>query len=95
MQPVQFSDKAIAEVKKIMTEQNLSAEYGLRVAMGGGGCSGGAEPILGFDTQKDSDQAYMINGVRILIDKKHFMHLFGKKVEFYDVENVSGFHFVD
>lgn len=95
MEPVTFSDKAIEEVKRIMAEQNLSAEFGLRVAMGGGGCGGGAEPILGFDTKKETDSAYVVNGVTVLVDKKHFMHLFGKKVEFYEVDDLSGFHFVD
>lgn len=78
-----------------MAEQNLSHEYGLRVAAGGGGCSGGVEPVLGFDKSKETDLVYEISGLTILIDKKHMMHLFGKHVEYYEVEDVSGFHFVD
>ena len=48
IEPVTFSARAIDEAKKMMAEQNVPLDYGLRVAMGGGGCSGGIEPILGF-----------------------------------------------
>lgn len=92
--PVTFSDKAIAEIRKTMQSQNLGPEYGLRVAMGGGGCSGGAEPILGFDKQKDTDVVYTVDGVTVLVDKKHMMHLFGKRVEYVEAENTGGYHFV-
>ena len=96
MQPVTFSEQAIEEARKIMAEQNLLSEYALRVAVGGGGCSGGITPILGFDMQKETDLVYEISGVKIVVDKKHVMHLIGKHVEFYQVEeDVSGFHFVD
>jgi iron-sulfur cluster assembly protein len=96
-EPVTFSERAIEEAKKMMIEQNVFGAYGLRVAVGGGGCgSGGAvEPILGFDKQKETDMVYEIAGVTILIDKKHMLHLAGKHVEFYEVEGLSGFHFVD
>jgi len=94
-EPVTFSLKAIDEIQKIIDEKNLSKEYALRVAVGGGGCSGGVEPVLGFDKQKQSDMAYEISGIKIVIDKKHLMHLIGKHVEYHEVEDVSGFHFVD
>lgn len=93
--PITFSERAIEAARKIMAEQDLGKEYGLRVAAGGGGCSGGVEPILGFDKRKEADLVYEISGLMILVDKKHMMHLFGKQVEYYEVEDVSGFHFVD
>ncbi len=96
MQPVTFSEQAIEEARKLMVEQNLLGEYALRVAVGGGGCSGGIAPILGFDKQKETDLVYEISGVKIVVDKKHVMHLIGKHVEFHQVEeDVSGFRFVD
>jgi iron-sulfur cluster assembly protein len=95
IQPVTFSERAIEEARRIMAEQNLLEEYVLRVAVGGGGCSGGIAPILGFDKLKETDLVYEISGVRIVVDKKHVMHLIGKHVEYHEVEDVSGFHFVD
>lgn len=78
-----------------MAAQQLNMEYALRVAVGGGGCSGGIAPVLGFDKQKSTDLAYEIDGMKIVVDKSHVMHLIGKHVEFYEVEDLSGFHFVD
>lgn len=95
MQPVTFSARAIEEARKIMVEKNLYGEYAIRVAVGGGGCSGGVEPILGFDKQTETDMVYDISGVKVVVDKKHVMHLIGKHVEYHEVEDVSGFHFVD
>ena len=95
MQPVVFTHKAIEEVKRIMAEQNLSGEYALRIAVGGGGCSGGIEPVLGFDKKKEADMVYEVSGVTVLVDKRHVMHLIGKQVEFYEVEDTGGFHFID
>ena len=94
-EPVTFSFRAIEEARKIMLEKNLLQEYAIRVAVGGGGCSGGVAPVLGFDKQKATDMVYEISGVKIVIDKKHFMHLVGKHVDYLEVEEVSGFHFVD
>ena len=95
IEPVTFSARAIDEAKKMMAEQNVPLDYGLRVAMGGGGCSGGIEPILGFDKEQESDLVYKVLGLTILVSRKHVMHLIGKHVEFQEVEDVSGFHFVD
>jgi len=92
--PVTFSERAIAEIKKSLLEQQLGPEFCLRLAMGGGGCSGGVEPILGFDKQKPTDIAYEVNGVTVLVDKKHMMHLFGKRVEYVEAEGTGGYHFV-
>lgn len=95
MLPVTFSDRALEEIRKSMAVQNLGNQFGLRVAVGGGGCGGGIEPVLGFDKKKETDMVYSLTGVTILIDKKHLMHLAGKHVEFHQVEDVSGFRFVD
>jgi iron-sulfur cluster assembly protein len=94
-QPVTFSERAIDAARKIMAEQKLDGQYALRVAVGGGGCSGGIAPILGFDKQREADMVYEISGVKIVVDKKHVMHLIGKHVEYEEIGEVTGFHFVD
>lgn len=95
MLPVTFSDRAIEEIRKTIAAQNLDSEFALRVAVGGSGCSGGIEPVLGFDKRKETDMVYTLSGVTIVIDKRHLMHVAGKHVEFREVEDVSGFRFVD
>lgn len=78
-----------------MLEKNIADSYAIRIAVGGSGCSGGITPVLGFDKQTENDMVYEISGVKIVVDKKHIMHLFGKHVEYHEVEDVTGFYFID
>jgi iron-sulfur cluster assembly protein len=95
LHPVTFSARALEEIRKTMTDQQLGSEYALRVAVGGSGCSGGIAPVLGFDKRKETDMVYTLSGVTIVVDKRHLLHLIGKHVEYHEVEEVSGFHFAD
>ena len=95
MKPVTLTAKAAAEVMKSMKTKNIPTGYGLRVgAQGGSGC-GGARLIIGFDKKKDTDMAYMLNGVQIYVDKKHMIYVMGKEVDFYEGSDARGFVFVE
>lgn len=93
LQPVTLSAKAAEEIRKIMQTKNIPADYGLRVGVKGGGC--GVTLIIGFDKKKDSDHAYLIDGIPVYVDKKHTMFIIGKEVDFYEGEDARGFTFVD
>ncbi|MGE0588497.1 MAG: HesB/IscA family protein [Cyclobacteriaceae bacterium] len=92
--PVTLSKRAADEVRKIMNTKNIPADYGLRVGIRGSGC-GGASMIIGFDKQKESDLSYELEGINILVDKKHTLYVIGKEVDFYDGADKRGFMFVD
>jgi len=64
--PVILTDSAASELKKIMSEQKVVADYGLRVGVKGGGCSG-LSYILGFDLKKDGDEEFEVEGLRIFM----------------------------
>ena len=49
--------------------------------------------LLGFDTQKETDERYEINGVPVLVDKRHSMYILGMEVDFEDGLNARGFVF--
>jgi len=51
--------------------------------------------IIGFDKQKPADMAYQMEGITILMDKKHTMYLMGKAVDFYEGADARGFMFVE
>ncbi len=94
LQPVQLSARAAEEVKKIMSTKNIPAEYGLRIGVRGGHGCGGAQLIIGFDKERESDIAYHIEGIRVLVDKKHTMYVIGKEVDWVERETERGFTFV-
>ncbi|MBD1396780.1 iron-sulfur cluster assembly accessory protein [Pontibacter sp. JH31] len=90
--PIALTEKALAEVKNIMQEKNVPAEYGLRIGVQGGGCSG-MSYLLGFDKAKDSDEIYSLEGLKLIMDKKHAMYVLGMEVDFQDGLNARGFVF--
>ena len=91
--PVTLTSKAISYVKAIMEQKNISAqEYGLRVGIKGGGCSG-ASFLLGFDKVKLGDETYEVENVYVFIEKKHVMYVLGLEIDFEDSEEEAGFVF--
>ena len=57
-QPITLTDGAVTQLKRIMNEQNVSEEHGLRVGVKGGGCSGFSY-LLGFDKQNEKDDVFV------------------------------------
>lgn len=94
LKPVALSARAAEEVRKIMQSKNIPEGYGLRIGVKGGGC-GGVSLVIGFDKPKSTDLHYKIEGIEILIDKKHTMFVIGKEVDFYEGSDARGFMFVD
>lgn len=93
--PVGLTTRAAQEVQKIMETKNIPEGYGLRVGVRGGGGCGGVSLIIGFDKKKPTDISYTIEGIAVLVDKKHTMYLIGKEVDFYEGADAKGFMFVD
>jgi len=90
--PVSFTEGAVKELKKLKDQQELNDDFGLRVGVEGGGCSG-MSYVLGFDQKKDGDQEYEIEGIRIFMHKAHGLYLVGMQIDFQDGLNARGFTF--
>lgn len=92
VQPIIISDTAAEQLKRIMEDQNVPADYGLRVGVKGGGCSGFSY-ILGFDTQKEKDEIYQVNGFKVFMEKSHGIYLLGMEIDWHEGLNNRGFIF--
>ncbi|WP_236975394.1 HesB/IscA family protein [Membranihabitans maritimus] len=90
--PVTLTDGAVSELEKIRNQEKIPSEYGLRIGVKGGGCSGFSY-ILGFDEKKENDKEYEVNGVRVIIDKGHAIYLLGIEIDFEVGLNNRGFSF--
>ena len=90
--PVTFTPGAVKELNKLKDQQELSDEFGLRVGVEGGGCSG-MSYVLGFDQKKDGDQEYIIDGIKTFMHKAHGLYLAGMQIDFQDGLNARGFTF--
>lgn len=90
--PVSLTSAAIAEVKRLIVAEKVSADQGLRIGVKGGGCSG-MTYVLGFDKREDTDEEFMIDGIRVFMNPSHQLYLFGMRVDFQQGLNARGFVF--
>lgn len=89
---ISVTEKAAKKVKSLIEESGYATPY-LRVAVKGGGCSG-LSYDLSFDTeQQPNDTLAQDKDVKILIDNKSLLYLFGTELEFSDGLNGKGFEF--
>ncbi|WP_075351484.1 HesB/IscA family protein [Algoriphagus marinus] len=92
--PIKITPKAEAEIKNIMANKSIPADYHLRVGVKGGGC-GGMSYALGFDKPKPEDQKFDLEGIPVLIEKRHYMFLMGMQIDFFEGDEARGFTFVN
>jgi iron-sulfur cluster assembly protein len=90
--PVTLTEGAKQEIRKLISQQELGEDYGLRLGVEGGGCAG-MNYILGFDQQKEGDQEYLIDNIKVFMHKAHGLYLVGMQVDFQDGLNARGFTF--
>jgi iron-sulfur cluster assembly protein len=91
-QPIILTQGAVNQLKSIMSEQGISSQYGLRIGVKGGGCSGFSY-VLGFDEQKEVDEVFEISGMKVLMEKSHAIYLLGMEIDFVEGLNNRGFSF--
>jgi len=88
-----LTSKAISEVKKLMEENSIPENYGLRIGVKGGGCSG-LSYTLGFDSEKrDGDNIFDVESVKVFVDYKSIFYLKGTTVDYSDGLMGKGFVF--
>ncbi len=90
--PVTFTEGAVKELFKLKDQQEIGDDYGLRVGVEGGGCSG-MTYVLGFDQPKEGDKEYYIEGIKVFMHKAHGLYLAGMQIDFQDGLNARGFTF--
>ncbi len=92
--PIQFTDYAIAEIKRLLNEDGFDITQKLRVGVKGGGCSG-MTYILGFDAATSEDEVYEANGVEFIMNKNHGLYLLGMQIDWQGGLNSRGFTFTN
>ena len=90
--PVFLTEGAVEQLNQIRQQENIPADYCLRVGVKGGGCSGFSY-VLGFDLPQDNDDIYEVNGIRVVMNKAHAIYLLGMEVDFLNGLENRGFTF--
>lgn len=91
--PINISERAVQEIKKVREEQKLPETAALRLGVKGGGCSGFSY-FMGFEPNvKADDQAIEFNGLNVVVDPKSLTHISGIELDFNEDVLNRGFVF--
>jgi len=91
---VTITEKAAAEINRIIEEQELdAAKVHLRVGVKGGGCSGFNYILDLTESVRETDEVMEQHGVRVVCDPKSALYLHGTTVDFKDEIMGRGFVF--
>ena len=94
---IEISDKALNHVIQLMTEAGITTDtHNLRVGVKGGGCSG-LTYTMDFDTKVEptDDWFEFEGGLKIVIDRKSMLYLYGTELQYSDGLNGKGFQWVN
>jgi iron-sulfur cluster assembly protein len=91
---ISLTDKAVVEVKRIISDQQLGLdEICLRMGVSGGGCSGFSY-LMTFDKDvQDDDQTADYKGLRVLMSTSAEPYIGNVVIDFNDDVNKRGFVF--
>ncbi len=93
---INVSDKALYQLLEIMVTEGITSDtHFLRVGVKGGGCSGLSYMMDFDDTITEMDEVINLNVLRVVVDKKSVLYLYGTQLEYSDGLNGKGFHWVN
>lgn len=87
---VSLTAGALAEIKRLMQQDQISADKCIRIGVKGGGCAGFSY-VTEFDETKEGDTIFEQDGVRIAVDAMSELYLNGVVVDFQQGLNSRGF----
>jgi iron-sulfur cluster assembly protein len=93
---ITIGDKALEHVIELMASEGLTTDtHFLRVGVKGGGCSGLSYMMDFDDTVTEMDEVIDLNVMKVVVDKKSVLYLYGTQLEYSDGLNGKGFHWVN
>jgi iron-sulfur cluster assembly protein len=87
---VSLTPAAADAVRDLLAKRNLE-NFGLRIFISGGGCSGFQYGLALEDNIRDNDLTYEMNGVRMVVDEVSIDYLRGASIDYVDELMGSGF----
>ena len=91
---IEATSSAVSHIRQMLGEQNRQ-DWGVRVGVKGGGCSG-LTYTMDFEAKPgDHDRVFEVEGVRIFCDPKSYLYLNGLTLDFSGQLMGGGFKFVN
>jgi len=94
---ITISEKALHHLLELMVTEGLTPEtHHLRVGVKGGGCSGLSYVMDFDDTTQEFDEIVEVNGgLKVVIDRKSVLYLYGTELDYSDGLNGKGFQWIN
>ncbi len=89
---MQLTERATEKVQEILTAQDPKPN-GLRIAVGGGGCSGFTYSRAFENAPGMLDKTYEFGGLKVFVDQASMLYLDGVEVDYVETLEGSGFKF--
>ncbi|MCA9519521.1 MAG: iron-sulfur cluster assembly accessory protein [Myxococcales bacterium] len=90
-----LTEPAALKVKELLAK-NGKPEFGLRLRVVGGGCSGLSYKMeMEEAPNEERDKVFEQHGVRVFIDRKSLTHLAGMTLDYKDSFEESGFVYIN
>jgi iron-sulfur cluster assembly protein len=88
---ITLTEKGAEKVREFLAAQGSEVETaGLRVGVRGGGCSG-FQYALAFDQQREGDEVFEDQGIRLLVDGPSLPYVSGSTIDYVDDLQGAGF----
>jgi iron-sulfur cluster assembly accessory protein len=88
---VSFTDNGADKVREFLAAQEADAALsGLRVGVRGGGCSG-FQYQLAFDEQRENDEVFESQGLKVLVDRASLQLVDGSEIDYEQSLQGAGF----
>ena len=94
---ITVSEKALEHIVGLMVDAGVTPDNShLRVGVKGGGCSG-LSYVMDFDSKIESTDEMVEcgGGLKVVIDKKSVLYLFGTELDYSDGLNGKGFQWIN
>lgn len=90
---ITISERALNHLLELMISEGLTPDtHHLRVGVKGGGCSG-LSYVMDFDdkTEEFDEVIQLDGGLKVVIDRKSVLYLYGTELDYSDGLNGKGF----
>lgn len=91
---IELTETAQNEIKRLL-EQEQKQDWGLRVGVVGGGCSGLSYTLAFDEKPKDNDSVFDMDGIKLFVDPKSYLFLNGMTLDYSTELLTGGFKFVN
>ena len=92
---ITVTDNAKKRLIDLKNQEGKDGDFCVRVSVKGGGCSGLMYDLSFDSTIQEKDEVFEDKDVKILVDKKSILYLFGTTLDFTGGLNGKGFQFIN